>query len=258
MADDSTVDAVIFKGGYGIDYVEFAADIFAQVHEGSTANVSPSTQIAPELQPRFVGGNPPDLIDNSGRPADRLQHDPRPARGPDRRSSTPRTSRAPRSATRCTAACAAPGTFGDKFVALNYALTVYAVWYSSSLFEANGWTPPTTWDEAKELGAKAKEKGKYLFLWGKEAATLLPDDGHRVGDQGGRRRGAPRAREPRRKAAGRTRPSRRCSPRMKEIVDAGYIKPGGARHAVHRGAGAVEHRPGRRCCTRRARGSRTR
>ena len=40
-----------------------------------------------------------------------------------------------------------------------------------SLFEENGWTPPTTWDEAKELGAKAKEKDKYLFVWGKEAAT---------------------------------------------------------------------------------------
>ena len=28
--------------------------------------VSPSTQIAQQLQPRFVGGTPPDLIDNSG------------------------------------------------------------------------------------------------------------------------------------------------------------------------------------------------
>ena len=65
----------------------------------------------------------------------------------------------------------APGTFGDKFAAINYALTVYALWYSSSLFEENGWTPPTTWAEAKELGAKAKEAGKYLFVWGMEAAT---------------------------------------------------------------------------------------
>ena len=28
--------------------------------------MAPSTQIAQELQPRFVAGNPPDLIDNSG------------------------------------------------------------------------------------------------------------------------------------------------------------------------------------------------
>jgi N-acetylglucosamine transport system substrate-binding protein len=39
------------------------------------------------------------------------------------------------------------------------------------LFEDNGWTPPTTWAEAIELGKKAKEKNLYLFGWGKEAAT---------------------------------------------------------------------------------------
>ncbi|MET0481029.1 MAG: N-acetylglucosamine/diacetylchitobiose ABC transporter substrate-binding protein, partial [Mycetocola sp.] len=64
-----------------------------------------------------------------------------------------------------------PGTFDGKLAAINYVLTVYAVWYSSSLFEENGWTPPTTWAEALDLGAKAKAAGKYLFVFGKEAAT---------------------------------------------------------------------------------------
>jgi len=50
-------------------------------------------------------------------------------------------------------------------------LTVYGIWYSAQLFGDNGWTPPTNWDEAKELGAKAKEKNLYLLGWGKEAAT---------------------------------------------------------------------------------------
>ena len=31
--------------------------------------------------------------------------------------------------------------------------------------------PPKTWNEALDLGAKAKAKGKYLWVWGKEAAT---------------------------------------------------------------------------------------
>jgi N-acetylglucosamine transport system substrate-binding protein len=65
----------------------------------------------------------------------------------------------------------AAGTFGDKFVALNYVMTVYAMWYSAQLFEDNGWTPPTTWAEAIDLGKKAKEKGIFLLGWGKEAAT---------------------------------------------------------------------------------------
>lgn len=170
MAEKATIDAVIFNGGYGVDYVEFAAKIVEKNHKGSTAKVSPSTQISQELQPRFVGGNPPDLVDNSGANSigfntilDQLEDltdiiDAKNLEGEKIRDTL-------------YGGVLKPGTFGDKFAALNYVLTVYGVWYSSSLFEANGWTVPTTWEEAKALGAKAKEKGKYLFCFGKEAAT---------------------------------------------------------------------------------------
>jgi N-acetylglucosamine transport system substrate-binding protein len=66
VASGSTVDAVIFNGGYGYDYVTFAADLVQKNQSGVTVKVTPSTQIAQQLQPRFVGGNPPDLVDNSG------------------------------------------------------------------------------------------------------------------------------------------------------------------------------------------------
>ena len=170
MAEKSTIDAVIFNGGYGIDYVTFAAAILEKNHPGSTAKVSPSTQIAQELQPRFVGGNPPDLIDNSGAGAigfstiiDQLEDMTSLIEAPNLEG-TPIKDTLFGGVTK-------PGTFGDKFVALNYVLTVYALWYSDALFQANGWTPPKTWDDAMKLGAEAKAKDKYLFVWGKEAAT---------------------------------------------------------------------------------------
>ena len=170
MADKSSVDAVIFDGGYGTDYVTFAASLMQKNHAGSTVKVSPTTKIATELQPRFVGGNPPDLIDNSGADAigfstilDQLDDlkdvlDANNLEGTKIRDTL-------------FGGVEEPGTYDGKLAALNYVLTVYAVWYSASLFEQNGWTPPKTWDEAKDLGAKAKAKGKYLFVWGKEAAT---------------------------------------------------------------------------------------
>ncbi len=170
IADSSTVDAVIFNGGYGVDYVEFAADIFEQTHEGSTVEVSPSTQIAAELQPRFVGGNPPDIIDNSGAQAigfstilDQLEDLNDIIDAPNLEGTTIRDT--------LYGGVLDVGTFDGKLAAINYALTVYGVWYSGSLFEANGWTPPTNWAEALELGAAAKELDKYLFCWGVEAAT---------------------------------------------------------------------------------------
>ena len=224
VAEGSTVDAVIFDGGYGVDYVQFAADIFAQIHEGSSVEVSPSTQIATELQPRFVSGDPPDVIDNSGAQAigfaailDQLEDLNDVIDAPNLEGVTIRDT--------LFGGALAPGTFGDKLAALNYAFTVYAVWYSSSLFEENGWTPPTTWAEAKELGAKAKEQDKYLFLWGKEAATYyrtlcaesaIKEGGHEVR----------LALENLAKGAGRIRPCRRVH-RAQGDHRLEYMKPGG-------------------------------
>jgi N-acetylglucosamine transport system substrate-binding protein len=170
LADGSTIDAVIFNGGYGIDYVEFAAGIVKKNRPNVTVKVSASTKIATELQPRFIGGNPPDLIDNSGADSigfsaiiDQLEDMNSVLDAPNLEGVKIRDT--------LVGGVELPGTFGDKFIALNYVMTVYAIWYSQSLFDANGWTPPTTWAEAIELGKKAKEKNLYLFGWGKEAAT---------------------------------------------------------------------------------------
>jgi N-acetylglucosamine transport system substrate-binding protein len=170
MADKSTSEAVIFNGGYGYDYVTFAAQIVEKNHAGSKVTVKPSTQIAQELQPRFVGGNPPDLIDNSGANsiglntiADQLSELTDVFEAKNLEGTTIKDTLYP--------GVEAPGTLNGKLVAINYVQTIYAVWYSASLFEENGWTAPKTWDEAIALGAEAKKKGKFLFLWGKEAAT---------------------------------------------------------------------------------------
>ncbi|MGB3732901.1 N-acetylglucosamine/diacetylchitobiose ABC transporter substrate-binding protein [Microbacterium sp.] len=172
VAANSKVDAVIFDGGYGIDYVENSAKIMEANKKlgGVSVKVASSTKIAQELQPRFVGGNPPDLIDNSGANSigwntilDQLEtlDDVLDSNNLD----------GTKISDTLFGGVKDPGTFDGKFVALNYVMTVYGIWYSSSLFEENGWTVPTSWQDLKALGAAAKEKGKYLFLWGKEAAT---------------------------------------------------------------------------------------
>jgi N-acetylglucosamine transport system substrate-binding protein len=170
MADSSTIDAVIFNGGYGIDYVTFAGTILEKNHPGTTAKISPSTKIAQELQPRFVSGNPPDLIDNSGAGSIGINTILDQVEDLSDVIEAPNLEGTPIKDT-LYGGVTAPGTFNDKLAALNYVLTVYALWYSKSLFDDNGWEPPKTWDDAIKLGADAKAKDKYLFLWGKEAAT---------------------------------------------------------------------------------------
>jgi N-acetylglucosamine transport system substrate-binding protein len=226
MAENTTVDAVIFDGGYGVDYVEFAAEVFAGLHAGSSVKVSPSTQIATELQPRFVGGNPPDLVDNSGAQSigfntilDQLEDLTDVIDAPNLEGTTIRDT--------LYEGVLAPGTYGDKLAAINYVFTIYCVWYSQSLFDEHGWTPPTTWAEAKELGAAAKEEGKYLFLWGTEAATYYQT----LAIESAIKEGGDEVRL----ALENLQPEcwshdamQATFEAMKEIIDLGYFKPGGS------------------------------
>jgi N-acetylglucosamine transport system substrate-binding protein len=170
VAEGSAIDAVVFDGGYGTDYVGFAGDLVAAKVPGVTVSVSPSTAIAQELQPRFVAGDPPDLFANDGTGniptatiLDQL------ATMDDLWDATNydgvKVSEAVFPSVKV------DGTIDGKFVQMPYVMTLVSLWYSASLFEENGWTPPKTWDEMLELGAKAKEKGLYLFTYGIEAAS---------------------------------------------------------------------------------------
>ncbi|MGI8458503.1 MAG: N-acetylglucosamine/diacetylchitobiose ABC transporter substrate-binding protein [Propionibacteriaceae bacterium] len=226
VADNSTIDAVIFNGGYGTAYVTFAADVLKKLHPTVTPKVAPSTNIAQELQPRFVGGNPPDLIDNSGANAIGISTivaqledltaviDANNLEGTKIRDTL-------------YDGVLTPGTFDGKFAALNYSLTVYALWYSASLFKQNGWSPPKTWDEALDLGAKAKAKGKYLFAWGKEAATYYQT----LAISSAIKEGGDEVRlalENLAKDCWSQPAVQGVFTAMKKAVDAGYFKPGGS------------------------------
>ncbi|MDN5997596.1 N-acetylglucosamine/diacetylchitobiose ABC transporter substrate-binding protein [Acidipropionibacterium jensenii] len=226
IKEDGKLDAVIFNGGYGISYAQFGAEQMKKKFPKLTTSVKPSNNISQELQPRFVGGNPPDVIDNSGANAigvsSILSHldtldDLLTAKNYEGKTISDTLYPGVKEM----------GTRGDKFAILNYVMSGYAVWYSDSLFKANGWTVPKTWDEAYKLGEQAKAKGKYLFCWGKEAATyyrtLILGTAYKEG--------GPEVRL----AIENLKPKAWSQPvvqqaltALKKIIDAGFVKPGGA------------------------------
>ncbi|HXH35529.1 MAG TPA: N-acetylglucosamine/diacetylchitobiose ABC transporter substrate-binding protein [Plantibacter sp.] len=226
MAANSTVDAVIFKGGYGIEYTEFAGKLVEKQQAGSTVKVTAATNIAQTLQPRFVAGNPPDVIDNSGAGLIGINTiREQLADLTDVIDSENYEGKVIKDT--LYAGVIEPGTFDGKFVQLNYVLTVYAVWYSAALFDTNGWAPPKTWAEAKDLGAKAKEQGKYLFGWGTEAATYYQT----MAIASAIKEGGDEVRlalENLEEDCWSKPAVQSVFTAMKEIIDAGYVKPGGA------------------------------
>ena len=226
MAQNSTVEAVIFNGGYGIAYAEFAAKQMEKLQTGSTVKVSPATKLAQTLQPRFVAGNPPDVIDNSGEGLiaintirDQLAELTDVIEAKNYEGIPIKDT--------LYAGVTEPGTFDGKFVQLNYVLTVYALWYSAALFEQEGWTVPKTYDEMLSLGADAKGKGKYLLGWGKEAATYYQT----MAISSAIKQGGDEVRlalENLKPDCWSLAPVQDVFAGMKKIIDAGYVKPGGA------------------------------
>ena len=188
--------------------------------------VTPTTKVAQTLQPRFVAGNPPDVIDNSGAGLigintirDQLAELTDVIEAKNYEGTVIKDTLYP--------GVTEPGTFDGKFIVLNYALTVYAIWYSASLFEQNGWTVPKTYDEMLALGKEAKGKGKYLLGWGKEAATYYQTMaiGSAIKEGGDEVRLALENLKP---DCWSLPPVQDVFNGLKKIIDAGYMKPGGS------------------------------
>ena len=188
--------------------------------------VTAATKLAQTLQPRFVAGNPPDVIDNSGEGLIAINTIRDQLEDLTSLIDAPNYEGVPIKDT-LYAGVTKPGTFDGKFVQLNYVLTVYALWYSASLFEQEGWTVPKTWEEMLALGAEAKGKNKYLFGWGKEAATYYQT----MAISSAIKQGGDEVRlalENLKPDCWSLPPVQDVFTGMKKIIDAGYVKPGGA------------------------------
>ncbi|GAA4086051.1 N-acetylglucosamine/diacetylchitobiose ABC transporter substrate-binding protein [Nonomuraea soli] len=156
---DKPVETVIFKGGYGDQYVLDAQAIFKQRFPQAQFKHTGGQDLGKQLQPRFVSGDVPDLIDNSGAGAlalaplvdnDQLM-DLTPlldAPALDGGGKTVRETLLP--------GIVDQGSFKGKPYVLYYTYTVHGLYYSRSLFAKHGWTYPTTWDGMLDLCAEIK------------------------------------------------------------------------------------------------------
>ena len=162
MAANTQAEGVFFSGGFGHDYIQFAADIFAEVHPGSSMSVEGIQRVGERLRPRIIAGDPPDVIDNSG--AGNLDTAALVAEGeladlgPLMEAMSLDT---PGVAFKDTLfpGSQASGVFDGVQRYLNIAFTIFGVWYSKSLFDEKGWVYPQTWDDMMNLSETIKTDG---------------------------------------------------------------------------------------------------
>jgi N-acetylglucosamine transport system substrate-binding protein len=160
------LDVYIFKGGYGDDYAKAFEQMYSTNFSGSQVSHHSGQNLTADLQPRFNAGSPPDVIDDSG--AQQLKLDVLFKAGQvtnlDQLLDAPSIDD-PSKKVRDTLL---PGTiemglFNKSMYYLNYAFTVFGLWYSSTQFQKNGWQVPKTWDDFMTLCATIKATGVSPF-----------------------------------------------------------------------------------------------
>ncbi|MFD5102715.1 N-acetylglucosamine/diacetylchitobiose ABC transporter substrate-binding protein [Streptomyces albidochromogenes] len=176
--ESAPLEIVIFDGGFGTKYAEDAKAVYEKTYPKAKIKFSSTQKIRSQLQPRFNGGTPPDLIDNSGAE----QMDMGVLVGKKQLTDlTPLLDSPsiddPGKKVRDTLrpGIVEMGQFdGDPVWIMYYAYTVYGVWYSETALEKLDATYPENWDDMLALCAKAKKKGIAGWTYAGKHPYYLP------------------------------------------------------------------------------------
>ena len=161
------LDVFMFDGGYGHDYQVNVNTMYNKLFPDAKITYTATQKLGPQLQPRFIDKSPPDVIDNSGDSnlsvtalvaANQLADlaDLMGAVSYDTEGATFADTLIPGSQD--------SGVYDGKQLVLNYALSVFGMWYSSSWMASKGYTYPKTWTEFLDLCEQIKAGGVAPFI----------------------------------------------------------------------------------------------
>jgi N-acetylglucosamine transport system substrate-binding protein len=162
VKEDAPLEVVVFKGGYGDEYATKAEAQYQQRYPKAKIDHKGLQKVGEAMQPRFVGGNPPDVVDNTG--AGRLDiatlvgasqvsdlADLLDAPAFDQPGKKVRDTLLP--------GVVDDGSFDGKPVTLNFTYTAWGLWYSKPLFAERGWQYPKTWADMLVLCETIRKAG---------------------------------------------------------------------------------------------------
>ncbi|MGH3433003.1 MAG: N-acetylglucosamine/diacetylchitobiose ABC transporter substrate-binding protein [Thermocrispum sp.] len=169
---EASLEVITFAGGLKTTFPEVQA-AYKSLHKGAKVDVKGMVNIN-SLQPRFAGGNPPDLVDDSGAQkiplgalvggkqlADLGPLLDAPAAGGDGKKVRETL----------VDGTVDVGSYNGTFHAMNYVLFVYGLWYSQPLFDKRGWEMPTQWPDFVTLCGEMKAAGIAPLGFGGQNAT---------------------------------------------------------------------------------------
>ncbi|MEV4639218.1 N-acetylglucosamine/diacetylchitobiose ABC transporter substrate-binding protein [Actinoplanes sp. NPDC049548] len=174
---DAPLEVVIFNGGYGDEYAKVHQSMYRTKFPDAKVTHVPTKDIEGLVEPRLVAGNPPDVVLNDGAKQFQLGalvNDGQLAELDGLLNAPTIDDPGVKVRDVLLPGTAESGTFNDTVYSLNYAYTLFGVYYDAALFRAKGWEAPTTWDEFRALAPKIKaagmapwaHPGKYPYYMG--------------------------------------------------------------------------------------------
>ncbi|MEU7002932.1 N-acetylglucosamine/diacetylchitobiose ABC transporter substrate-binding protein [Nonomuraea sp. NPDC046570] len=163
------LEVVIFSGGNGDGYATKLHEVlYSKAHPKAKINHVATQKVGTQLRPRFISGDTPDVVNNSGPEALDLQTLVAEGHVADLTPLFEVPSLAdPAKTVRETLV---GGVYENSLIdgvprVLQYTVAHRALWYNAKLFAKRGWQAPKTWQEFTALGEEAKKDGVALFAY---------------------------------------------------------------------------------------------
>ncbi|TNH21494.1 carbohydrate ABC transporter, N-acetylglucosamine/diacetylchitobiose-binding protein [Micromonospora orduensis] len=162
VKEDAPLEVVIFGGGFGEEYAKAHEAMYTGKYPKAKIKHSATQEISKTLQPRFVDGTPPDVVNNSG--AGQIDFNGLVSQNAladlgelldapslDVPGKTVRETLLP--------GAVEIGSYDGRFLVMNYTYTAYGIWYSNKLLTDRGWAYAKTWDDHIALCKQIKAAG---------------------------------------------------------------------------------------------------
>lgn len=158
------LDVVVFKGGYGDEYaINVNDNLYGALYPDAEITYAGTQRLMEQYQARVVDGNPPDVMDNSGAgnfSNAQLYRDGQLADLDDLMAAPAYGQDGVTFADSLADGTQDDGQYDGKQYVLNYAMTMWGLWYNAAKFEEKGWEYPKTWDDMLALCQTIKDDGE--------------------------------------------------------------------------------------------------
>ncbi|MGI8904990.1 MAG: extracellular solute-binding protein [Candidatus Sumerlaeaceae bacterium] len=157
-AEQITLEAAAFKGGYGIDFYEKCAREFEKIHPNVKINLWGSPRVWDQLTPRFAAGMAPDIIyPGWGTNVWALIFEGQLLKLDKYLAAPALNSQKPWHDT-FLKSFLDTGSHRGSYYTLPYEFGTFGWWYNKKLFRKHGWAVPRTYDELLSVSALIRKE----------------------------------------------------------------------------------------------------